>query len=418
MISFSWARTPESWSSIEREPVMTMRLLISALRPVPGALLRELKSLRLHGPRAREAIRPVLSVLVAVGAAAVLNLDDLSWAAFSGYMVMRGNVAESVPRGLMRIAGTVGGALLGLLLAPKAADSPMLLMAFLFLVSWIGIFQSLTTRYSYAWLFFGLTAGMVLTDALESPESVVHFAATRVTEVTVGTCACLLIACLFAAMPIEAGKRADAAIWCGRLRDFLDEVWLRRHWLLLAYSMRGALAVALLPFVWRWFGIEDFSQTAITSYVVMIVPSAEVRERQHTTIYERMVHRTLGCLLGSATALLCVGFVGTDLPTMVLVLGVGVWLGYSVQTGREGIGYLGTQFTLGMLITLVQGPGPITDVTPGLERLLGIFIGSAMLCLLTLLWPVQRQLPTADSSHRRSRDEVAHNRRRLSSPIG
>jgi uncharacterized membrane protein YccC len=153
--------------------------------------------------------------------------------------------------------------------------------------------------------------------------------------------------------------------------------------------VRGALAVALLPFVWRWFEIEDFSQTAVTSYVVMIVPLAVVREHQHGTIYERMAHRTLGCLLGSATALLCIGFVGTDFAAMVFLLAIGVWLGYSIQIGREGIGYLGTQFALGMLITLVQGPEPFSDVTPGLERLLGIVIGSIMLCLLILLWPLR-----------------------------
>ena len=118
---------------------MTMPLLISALRPIPRALVRELKSLQLRGPRAKEAAKPVLSVLVAVAAATILNLDDLSWAAFSGYMVMRGSVAETFPRGLMRIAGTAGGALLGLLLAPRAADEPLLLMVFLFFVSWIAV---------------------------------------------------------------------------------------------------------------------------------------------------------------------------------------------------------------------------------------------------------------------------------------
>ena len=169
-----------------------MLLLISALRPIPGALVRELKSLELGGPRAREAAKRVLSVLVAVATSSVLNLDDLSWAAFSGYMVMRGSFAETFRRGLMRIVGTAGGALLGLLLAPSAADDPLLLVVFLFLVSWIGTFQSLATNYSYAWLFFGLTAGMVITEALASPDAVVHFAATRVAEITVGTCACLV----------------------------------------------------------------------------------------------------------------------------------------------------------------------------------------------------------------------------------
>ena len=361
--------------------------VISAVRPIPGALLRELMSLRPYGPRAREALKPVLSVLVAVGVAIALDLDDLSWAAFSGFMVMRGSIAETIPRGLMRIAGTAAGALLGVLLAPGAANSPALLMAFLFVPSWIGTFQSLTTKYSYAWLFFGFTTGLVLTEALASPETVLHFAATRVAEVTVGTCSCLVVASLFSDARINT-ERADATLWCGRLSEFLNEDWLREHWSLLEHSTRTALAVALLPLVWRWFTIEDFSQTAVTSYLVMMIPSAAARERRYRTVYERMAHRTLGCLLGSAVALLSVDLFGTGFAALAITLSAGVWVGYSIQIGREGISYLGTQFTLGMLITLVQGPGPITDVTPGLERLLGIFIGSAMLCVLMLAWPL------------------------------
>jgi hypothetical protein len=55
----------------------------------------------LRGPRAKEGLKAVFSVLLAVGVATVFNLDDLSWAAFSGYMVMRGSIVETIPRGLM-----------------------------------------------------------------------------------------------------------------------------------------------------------------------------------------------------------------------------------------------------------------------------------------------------------------------------
>jgi uncharacterized membrane protein YccC len=366
---------------------LTTPLLISVLRPIPRALARELKSLEPHGPRAREAAKRVLSVLVAVAAATILNLDDLSWAAFSGYMVMRGSVAETFPRGLMRIAGTVGGALVGLLFAPGAADNPLLFMAFLFVVSWIGTFQTLAAKYSYAWLFFGLTAGMVITEALASPGSVVHFAATRVAEIAVGTCACLVVASLFLDTSSHREQPAYGALSHGRLRDVVCEDWLREHWPLLEHCTRAALAVALLPLVWRCFGIEEFSQTAITSYVIMIVPSAAMGSRRHAAIYERITHRALGCLLGSAVALVSIGLFGTGFPVTVFTLAAGVWVGHQIETGRE-VNYLGTQFTLGLLVTLVQGPAPITDITPGLERLLGIAIGSAMLCLTTLAWPL------------------------------
>lgn len=364
-----------------------MPLLRSVLRPIPRALVRELKSLQLSGPRARDAAKPVLSVLVAVAAATILNLDDLSWAAFSGFMVMRGSVAETFPRGLMRIAGTAGGALLGLLLAPGAADDPLLLMVFLFFVSWIGTFQSLATKYSYAWLFFGLTAGMVISESLAAPDLVVHFAATRVAEITVGTCACLVVSGLFSDTPNREEQRSRGTFWCGRLREALNEDWLREHWPMFEHSTRAALAVALLPLVWRWFSMEDFSQTAITSYVIMIIPATTAWERRHATIYERMAHRTLGCLLGSAAALISIGLFSTGLLATVLTLAAGVSVGYQVQQIGRDIHYLGTQFTLGLLMTLVQGPAPITDITPGLERLLGIAIGSATLCLMILVWP-------------------------------
>jgi uncharacterized membrane protein YccC len=374
-----------------------MRPLLDALRPIPGALVRELRALTLHGPRAREPLKAVLSVLLAVTVATLLRLDDLSWAAFSGYMVMRADIAESIPRGLMRTAGTVGGALVGLLLAPTVADSPVVLMLGLFAVSWIGTFQALTSRFSYAWLFFGLTAGMVMTEALAAPGNVLHFAGTRVAEIVVGTVSCLVVASLFASAGAQAGTGAprnptSISPFTG-IRDAFRGAWLRENGPLLVHSTRAALAVGLLPLVWRWFSIEDFSQTAVTSYVVMIVPAAAVIERRHSTIYERMAHRTLGCLLGGGTAIVCLSVFSNGVWLGILALCAGIWIGYHIQIGNEGIGYLGTQFVLGFLITFIQGPGPVTSILPGLERLLGILIGIAMLCALILVWPLPEDDP-------------------------
>jgi uncharacterized membrane protein YccC len=374
-----------------------MRPLLDVLRPIPGAFVRELRALTVHGPRAREPLKAVLSVLLAVTVAAALRLDDLSWAAFSGYMVMRADIAESIPRGLMRTAGTIGGAVVALLLAPAVADTPILLMLGLFAVSWIGTFQALTSRFSYAWMFFGLTAGMVMTEALAAPENVVHFAGTRVAEIMVGTGSCLIVASLFASAGAPAGTGAprnptSVSPFTG-LRDAFRDAWLREHGPLLAHSTRTALAVGLLPLVWRWFSIEDFSQTAVTSYVVMIVPAAAVLEGRQSTIFERMAHRTLGCLLGSVTAIVCLSLFSNALLPGILALCAGIWIGYHIQTGNEGIGYLGTQFVLGFLITFIQGPGPVASILPGLERLLGILIGIAMLCALILVWPLAEDDP-------------------------
>jgi uncharacterized membrane protein YccC len=368
-----------------------MQPLLEALRPIPGALQRELSVLTLHGPRAREPLKAILAVLLAVTVATVLELDDISWAAFTGYMVTRADIATSIPRGLMRTAGTVGGALIGWLVAPAVADAPLLLMIGLFAVSWIGTFQALVSRYSYAWMFFGLTAALVMTEALASPATTVYFTGTRVAEIIIGTLSSLLVVSLFASddipIPAEAPHPASTTNLLQGLRTIVQESWLREHWSLLVYSTRSALAVGLLPLVWRWFEIEDFSQTAVTSYVVMIVPAAAVREHRQQPIYERIAHRTIGCLLGSIVAILCLSLFSNAAPLGLLALCAGIWVGHHVQIGHEGIGYLGTQFVLGFLITFIQGPAPAVSIVPGLERLLGIVIGSAMLCLFMLIWP-------------------------------
>lgn len=361
--------------------------LRAALHPIPSALLRELRAVQLLGPSAADALRPVLSVLLAVGAATLLQLDDLVWAAFGGYMVMRRDIGELMRRAVHRIAGTIGGAVIGLILAPAIADSGLALSVALFATVWIGTLGTLTTRYGYAWLFFGLTAGMVETEALAAPEMIVHFAATRVAEVVLGTIACVIVGSLFS-RPADIARVTSPVSSSIDLRGALRYEWLREHWLILEHTTRIALAVALLPSIWRCFEIESFLQTAVTAYVVMLVPSAMVRGRRHQTIYERIAHRILGCLLGSIAALTSIALFGEALLPALLTLCVGVWLGYQVQNGREGVSYLGTQFTLGLLTTLVQGSGPISSIAPGLMRLLGIVIGSVALCVLTCLWPL------------------------------
>ena len=120
----------------------------------------------------------------------------------------------------------------------------------------------------------------------------------------------------------------------------------------------------------------------------MILPAKTVRERRHGTIYQRMVHRTLGCLLGSVAAIACLSVAGDNMLPDPLTLCAGVWVGHHIQIGNEGVSYVGTQFVLGFLVTFVQGPGPAISILPGLDRLLGVLLGSAVLCLILFVWPL------------------------------
>src|SRR5262249_38811373 len=107
-----------------------------------------------------DEIECVFSVLLAIVLAHLIGAKNISWAAFSGYMVMRGHVSESLRRGILRMAGTVGGAAIAVASFPLIALSPFASSAALGLLGWCSLYAALTHRHAYAFLFIGLTFSM------------------------------------------------------------------------------------------------------------------------------------------------------------------------------------------------------------------------------------------------------------------
>jgi uncharacterized membrane protein YccC len=363
----------------------------SILRTVHGGLWDEIDSLGRDRNTRRECLKAVLSVLLAVLLASLLHLPDIVWAALSGFLVMKSTLAEALPRAAYRIIGTLVGAFLGGFLAHWVAGDPVLLMAALFAVSWVAIFQASVSPHSYAWVLFGATSVMVMTSALGAPADTARFAAVRAAEVSIGSIAALLVAAAFEAFgaPPGLGAPQAAAVPGAQLswRNLWSEDWLARNWALVIHATQAAMAVALLPLLWRFFGISEFVTTAVTSFVVMIVPMQAIAANETGAVSERAIHRILGCLIGGASALLCLRFAADDQLLWTLCLSLGVWIGFHIQSGKTGLTYLGLQFAFAFLIAFVQGPGPVTSLNPPLERLLGVLIGSAMIGVIILAWP-------------------------------
>jgi len=349
-----------------------MSPLIGHLSGFTRSILDEFRTLPKPGPRMIDEAECVLSVLLAIVFAHALHADNIGWAAFSGYMVMRSHVAESFVRGVLRIVGTVIGAGAALLLAPHIATIPVAVSVSLLLFGGFTLYFSIVGRRAYAWLFTGLTFSMVLIEAMQHPATpVIAFAQTRILEVVAGTVASVLVSALSTytvrrALP-EPGRTPDAAV---------DPGWYPE---VARQSLLCGITMALVPWLWLWTGIESLSQSAITIFVVLMLPLANLQKGTLDSISSRIVHRVAGCTAGGVAASAILLLSHHSLVLMTLGLCLGVIAGRHIQNGPAAISYFGLQFTLAFLVVLVPDDYAVAAIAPGLDRLFGIFLGVVML---------------------------------------
>jgi len=340
-----------------------------AIERVRRQLVEGAKAFLTPGPRMVDEIECVFSVLLAIVLGHLVGAKNISWAAFSGYMVMRGHVSESLRRGILRIAGTTGGAAIAVVSFPLVALSPFALSAALILVGWSTLYTALTHKHAYAFLFIGLTFAMIVLGYPNSRSDLLNFASTRILEVFAGTTACVLVSMASTLTlrqrwpgarrpsPATAGWHADAA----------------RH------AAQGALALALLPLIHAMWPLPEVGQAAVAIMAVMLVPVSRLGGSGLLPVSRRVALRVLGGACGAALAgavlLIAQG------SAIILIAGslFGVMLGRHIENGAGPIAYGGTQFTLAVLVALVPDSYVAPDPHAAVARLAGTIIGIALL---------------------------------------
>jgi uncharacterized membrane protein YccC len=361
-----------------------------AIERIRGRLADEAKAFLTPGPRMVDELECVCSVLLAIVLGHLIGATNISWAAFSGYMVMRGHVSESLRRGTLRILGTIGGAAIAVAVFPILAHNPFALSAALALVGWCSLYGALTHRHAYGFLFIGLTFSMIVLGYPLSSGDLWSFAQSRILEVFAGTSACVLVSTIstltlrqrwpadLRPTPSVAGWHPDAA----------------RH------AAQGALAMALLPPVHELWRLPELGQAAVAIMAVMMVPVSGLGGSGLLPVSRRMMLRVLGCACGAALAavflLLALG------SAAVLIAGslLGVMLGRHIENGSSPIAYSGTQFTLAMLVALVPDSYIDPDPDAGIARLAGTVIG------IVLLEPVLAALHVFTSRRTAAKDKT------------
>lgn len=328
-------------------------------------------------PRTIDEIECVVSVLLAIAFAHLLDARNVSWAAFSGYMVMRGHVSETFTRGVLRIVGTALGAMIGLAVVPFVYGAPVLAALSAGIVGGLSLYRALTAKRSYAWLFIGLTFVTILFDKAQHPDELLTgFAWTRILEVVAGTTACVLVS----AISTVTARRRWPAMPGPSPREAGWHPHAARH------AAEGATALLLLPLVgWLW-PRPDLAQAAVTIMAVMLLPLSTIEVSGFMPVTYRMGLRVAGCLTGAAFAFLFVVLGGGGPVLLLAALAVGVAIGRHIENGQGRLAYSGVQFTLALLVVLVPDNYAQVAIDPVYERLLGIIVGIVLLQPVLLAW--------------------------------
>ena len=340
--------------------------------------LREtLTGLVTPGPRMVDEIECVASVLLAILLAHLIGAHSVAWAAFTSFILMRGHVSETLLRGLMRIVGTALGAGLALLVVPYAVRTLPTAVLAAAIVGTIGMYATLTAKRAYAWLLFALTFEMILLDKIEHPTvDALAFVETRLLEVGAGTVACVAVSLL---TTLTARRR-----WPGPPIPRAMRIGWHPH--AARHAAQAGTALALLPILHALFGIPELEQAGVTVMAVMIVPVDGLGTGGLGPVSRRLLYRAVGCLCGSALAAATLFVAQGSAPVLIAGTCLGVVIGRHIENGAKRIQYLGLQFTLAILVTLVPDSYADAAIRPAMERIASILIGMALLEPVLLAW--------------------------------
>jgi uncharacterized membrane protein YgaE (UPF0421/DUF939 family) len=321
------------------------------------------------GPRMVDEIECVLSVLLAIIFAHLIGAQNISWAALSGYLVMRGHVYDSLRRGILRIVGTSTGAALAIVTFPLVACGPIPLSAAMLLIGWCSLYAALTHRHAYAFLSIGLTFVMIALGYPQSPGALLALASTRILEVFAGTSACVLISMVSTLTvrrqwPAQRQPNLFVAGWHGDIA---------RH------AAQGGLALCLLPLLNAIWPLPELSQAAIAIMALMLVPVNRLGSGVLTPVSRRIGLRILGCACGAAFAGLTLLVAHGSAIALIVGSLLGVMIGRHIENGASSISYGGTQLVLTVLVALVPDSYIPPNVHAGALRLAGTLIGIAVL---------------------------------------
>jgi uncharacterized membrane protein YccC len=315
----------------------------------------DLRTLLAPGPRTNAAIRTVLSSVMSLLVAFWLGLDNPWWAAVTGFVIIQQDAGATLTRSIDRALGTIVGAVIGYLVAASIADH-ILFQSICACCTAFAIYGQERAEHGYAVLLGGVTAILVLFGSLAVPDTALHLAVYRALEVLVGIAVACAVDYALAPVTVTQAASAKPGIW---------SLPVDRELLVIAIS--GGIALALIPLIWETLQLPGLGQTPITAFIILTAMRHEPSWRAIT--------RAAGCLVGAIYGLTAMRLVGDAFLPWLTALSLGIFVSGHIFRGGGDAAYVGMQAGMAMIMAMIQGLAPSTDILPAIDRLVGIFGG-------------------------------------------
>jgi len=150
--------------------------------------------------RTRCGIKLGLAGILALFTTQVLRLQHANWAVLTVLILMLAKyVGASAIKAVMRVLGTIAGALIGIWLVGDYTSTPEIFLPVLFLIVAYATYKSgkyPDSKFSYAYFLLGVTTVAVVTDGVVTPDQVWQIGLDRALEILIGVGSSLLVTAL------------------------------------------------------------------------------------------------------------------------------------------------------------------------------------------------------------------------------
>ena len=353
--------------------------LSDTLRGLRGEL-----SARKFAERAPRCMVAVMATALAIYLARWLGLHEIWWSAVCAFAITGQDMKTSLNQGTQQMLGTLGGTAFGAILANHVGSEPGLFVLSITCIAATGLYLATSRASSYMWILStSLAIYVIVSNHASVGERTTLMAETLSWNAIVGSAAYWGVNRVFnrfttsiglpSASPVSAFPSPPSAPF--------DVAFLRKR-----NVFAGTLTTSILAYFAYRYPADGFAQAMTTALVILVVPLDIHRDRSMYMVAMRLVHRLLGCLLGSVIACVVLPVATDNMLCCAIALCFAIWFSCHLRFGDSSIAYAGTQFGAVVILAFVHDSIWFSDEA-GLAyaRLAGIVSGAIALTVVLVV---------------------------------